>query len=309
MSTRGDAGALPPRVLSRGVELMPGVPLNVYGLHGSEYSVLIDTGIAPMKEALLDLCRELGNVGFVLLTHAHADHMGCNAAVHAATSARFAAAGALPWFEDLERHYREFCLVDQAAQGAPPDNEEQRREIMGLMDGAVHIDLLLEEGSVLRLDDETSLRTLRLPGHKLEEVAFLDEASGRLFMGDVLLALAAPFFHGLETAFGFRASLQRLRELIEAGTVSAIYASHHPPLGAQAALEAVQASERFVDEVLDAVVEAAGGVTQRQLWLEVSKRLGRVPEFRGFAMLQCAVAELVERGVLDIRDGLIGRCD
>lgn len=288
---------------------MPGVPLNVYALRGRAYSVLIDTGIASMKEDVLDLCRELGNVGFVLLTHAHADHMGCNAAVHAATGARFAAAGALSWFEDLEHHYREFCLVDQAAQGAPPDSEEQRSEIMGLMDGAVHIDLLLEEGSALRLDDETRLRTLRLPGHKLEEVAFLDEAGGRLFMGDVLLALAAPFFHGLETAFGFRASLQRLRELIEAGTVSTVYASHHPPLGADAALAAVAASDRFVEEVLDAVVEAANDVSQQRLWLDVTERLGRVPEFRGFAMLQRMVAELVERGVLGTEGGLIRRCD
>ena len=93
-------------------ELMPGVELYVYAVKGQRYSVLIDTGIASMKEALLELCQEVGTPKLVLLTHAHADHIGCNAAVFEATSAQFAVAGTLSWLENYDVHYREFCRTD-----------------------------------------------------------------------------------------------------------------------------------------------------------------------------------------------------
>ncbi len=39
------------------LDLMPEVPLNVYALRGSEYSILIDTGIKSMREQILSLCK------------------------------------------------------------------------------------------------------------------------------------------------------------------------------------------------------------------------------------------------------------
>ncbi len=302
---------LPRHIVSTGVELMPGVPLNVYGVRGRGYSVLIDTGIASMREEVLGLCRELGNVGVVLLTHAHVDHIGCNAAVKAATGARFAAAtadreartGALPWFEDLDAHYREFCLVTDEL----PDSPEQREEILGLVDGAVDIDLLIEEGVTFRLDDETALTTLRLPGHKLEEIGFLDRQRGELFTGDLLLALAAPFFHGYQGAEAFEHSLGRLLRMIEAGEVRTVYAAHHPPLDAAGAAAAARATRGFLGEVRERTLAAATGVTFSALWRSVCAAMDKQLEFRGHAMLRCLVDELVAGGVLTDDGGGISR--
>jgi len=289
---------LPPHILSTGVELMPGVPLNVYGVRGRDFSVLIDTGIASLRPGVLALCRELGNVGVVLLTHAHVDHIGCNEAVKRATGARFAAAGALAWFEDLETHYREFCLVTDEL----PDSREQREEILGLVDGPVPVALVIGEGVTFRLDDDTELRTLKLPGHKLEEVAFLDRRRGELFMGDVLLALPAPFFHGYQGARVFQSSLERLLQLIETGEVRTVYAAHHPPLGPEAAAAATRATQAFLSEVEERTLEAATGVTFSALWRDVCQAIDKQLEFRGYAMLECLVTELLEEGAL-IKEG------
>ena len=293
--------SLPRHIVSTGIDLMPGVPLNVYGLRGQEFSVVIDTGIAAMRDDLLALCRDLGNVGMVLLTHAHVDHIGCNATVRAATGARFAAAGALDWFEDLHTHYREFCLVSDEL----PDSAAQREEIFGLVDGPVHVDLLIEEGVTFRLDDETELKTVRFPGHKLEEVGFLDAARGDLFIGDVLLALAAPFFHGFQSARAFEDSLQRLLDLIDDGQVKAVYAAHHRPLDAEAAVAATSATLAFLAEVEACTLEAARGVSFSELWRTVCNRMQRQLEFRGFAMLRCLVDELVAEGVMREEGGVL----
>ena len=286
------------RVLSTHTLLMPGVPLYVHALHGKRYSVLIDTGTSAMKGQVLELCREAGKVAFVLLTHAHADHIGNNVAVRQETGAHFAAGGAAGWIENLEQHYREFCLTDLL-----PEPPGQREEILGLMDGSVSLSLLLEEGSRFVLDDETVLETLRLPGHKLEEIGFLEHTSRTLILGDVLLALAAPFFHGFETASGFRASLNRLERLIHSGQALQVRAAHHPPLNPQQALGAVQATRSFLDDVEQATLEAAAGVNFETLWRTVSAKLNREADFRGYAMLKVQVAELEASGHLTQQQG------
>lgn len=274
-------------------ELMPGVELYVYAVKGQRYSVLIDTGIAGMKGAILELCREVNAPKLVLLTHAHADHIGCNAAVFEATGAQFAAAGALPWLEDYDVHYREFCRTD-----ALPDSAEQRAEVLGLLDAPVAVDLVLAEHTRFRLGDDTELLTLAFPGHKLEEVGFLELHSATLILGDVLLALAAPFFHGFQTAVGFQQSLARLGALIESGRVTRVLSSHHHPLHAEAALGAVAATRTFLDDVEAATLEAATGVPFETLWRTVSAALNKEAEFRGYAMLEVQVRELQATGRL-----------
>jgi glyoxylase-like metal-dependent hydrolase (beta-lactamase superfamily II) len=289
---------LAPHLFTTGMTLMPGVPLNIYALRGSDYAVIIDTGIAGMRDQVLDLCREAGGVRYALITHAHADHIGCNVAVRGAFGARFAAAGALPWIEDLETHYREFCLLNAEL----PNSPEQKAEIMGLMDGPVHVDIVLTEGTTFRLGTDVELTTIPLPGHKLEEVGFLDEARGDLFMGDLLLALAAPFFHGFDTERGFRDSLRRVGTLIEAGRVKRIFPAHHAMLNADDAQKAIAVTSAFLDDFRGATIDAATGVAFPDLWRDVCAKLNKQLEFRGYAMVEAQVRELVEDGVLR-RDG------
>ena len=290
------------QVLTTTTDLMPGVPLNVHAVVGERSSVLIDTGIAEMREQVLALCREAGNVRDVLLTHAHADHIGNNRAVQQATGARFCAGGARPWIEDLQRHYAEFTCTDQL-----PDSEEQRQEIFTLMDGPVQVDLVLSEGTRFVLGGGPELETLAFPGHKLEEVGFLEEESGTLLLGDVLLARAAPFFHGFESARAFRASLGKLSALVEKGRVRRVLSAHHPPLDAAATLAEARATLTVLDEIEEATLAGANGVDFPTLWRDVSERCGKQAEFRGYAMLEVQVRELAQVGALTLEDGRISR--
>ncbi len=281
-------------------ELMPGVELYVYALKGTNYSVLLDTGIASMKPDILELCREVDTPKFVLISHAHADHIGCNGAVKAATGAHFAAAGALSWLEDYETHYREFCRTD-----ALPDSDAQRQEILALMDTPAQIDLLLSPNTVFRLGEGIELLTLALPGHKLEEVGFLEVHTGTLFLADVFLALAAPFFHGFQTSVGLYKSLARLEELIEVGRVTRVFSSHHHPMQPEQALEAIAATRTFLDDVESVTLGAATGIPFKTLWQTVCATFDKQEEFRGYAMLEVQVRELQAAGRLRQEDYLL----
>lgn len=282
---------------------MPDVPLNVYALRGKEFSILIDTGIKSMREQILSLCEETTNIRNVLITHVHADHIGCNVAVKEKTNAQFFAAGAIPWIENLETHYMEFCIPSEHL----PDSKEQRDEILGLMDGPVNVDMILTEGTIFRPGNGIELETISLPGHKLEEVGFLNHSTGDFFTGDILLALAAPFFHGFQTARGFKNSLNKIKNMMEMRKIKRILAAHHHPLNQESAYEVISWTEKFLDDVQNAVVQEAKGVDFPSLWKNVCNRMNKQLEFRGYAMLQVQVDELIEDFVLYKDNGKIFR--
>ncbi len=282
-----------------GQVLMPGVPLHVYAVQGPEYSVLIDTGIVQMKDAILDLCDRAGSPRLVLITHAHADHIGCNFAVKQKTGALFAASGALRWIEDYEAHYQEFCLPEKTLEYTP----DQRDDVNGVMDQEVHVDMLIRDGDVFRLGDGIELHTIAVPGHKLEEVAFHETSSKSLFMGDLLLALRTPFFHGFQTARGFHSSLDKIERLINDGSVEMVYAAHHDPMNAEMALNSVHETRRFIESIAENTLLAATGVDFTTLWKDVCNSMNRQLEFRGYAMLQVQLHEMETAGYVRHVDG------
>lgn len=278
---------------------MPGVPLNVYAVQGSRFSVIIDTGILPMKDDILKMCDSAGNIRYVLITHAHADHIGCNAAVRDHTGASFLAGGALPWIEDYEVHLREFCLPDETGKYTPG----QAGDVRSIMDEPVKVDLTLQEGDMIRPGDETELHVIAVPGHKLEEIAFLESNSRSLFMGDLFLALKAPFFHGFQTATGFHDSLDKIETLLESGKVETVYPAHFDALNPEGALQVIAETRSFLRDVLNHTFAAAAGRDRETIWKTVCAKMNKELEFRGYAMIGVQLRELEEAGLIRRGDG------
>lgn len=278
---------------------MPDVPLNVYAVEGSGFSVLIDTGIAPMKNEILGLCEAAGNIRYVLITHAHADHIGCNQAVRDKTGAKFLAGGALPWIENYETHIREFCLPEATGEYTPGQAEDVR----SIMDEPVTVDITIQDGDLIRPGDETEIQTISLPDHKLEEIAFLENTTRTLFMGDLFLALKAPFFHGFQTSTGFRSSLAKIQLMIEVGQIESVYPAHFAPMNADEALKAVKNTSGFLDAVENHTLEAAKGGTMPEIWQEVCRKMNKELEFRGYAMIEVQLMELLQSGQIRFEGG------
>lgn len=125
--------------------------------HNGKKAILIDTALEDAAGATIEPALRQAGLGWndlkwVVNTHSHFDHTGCNAAIKQRSAARFAVheAGA----EALRQ-----C-------GTPPD-------------------LLLAEGTRIG-DDELSLIAIHTPGHSADSVSFLEPETGTLFAGDAI---------------------------------------------------------------------------------------------------------------------------
>ena len=175
-----------------------------YLVSGRPGLALIDTGW-PTEDgwtALADGVRHAGHdiadVRYVLVTHAHADHLGMAGRVREASGALI---GMHPAESDTLLHraepqpWRERLSGWLRARGAP---EDQLAEITELMSGAVafharlaRADFDVEHGS-LPLGAGSSLRAVWTPGHTPGHLCFYDERQEVLLTGDHVLPRITP---------------------------------------------------------------------------------------------------------------------
>ncbi len=200
-------------------------PFNWYVVEDAGRLTLVDAGFPGhyrvFREGLRSIGREVKDVAAVILTHAHADHMGfadrvakeADAPVYI-HRADVAAAGRilqLPWYGLLSRAWRPYTasmLVHATFNGV--FGFWRVRNAVGIEDGQV-------------LDVPGRPHVLHAPGHTPGEVAFYLPEPGVLFSGDTLVtrdlysgALGGPQLpHRLLNAddTAARRSLDRLREI------------------------------------------------------------------------------------------------
>ena len=196
--------------------------VNCYLLDAADGFVLVDTGHATARRALLRALEETGyrpgTLRLVLLTHGDFDHTGNAAALRAAFGAPIA------------MHRGDVGMAERGDMFA--GRKKPSVLVRLLVPLLVRLrpadrftpDLLLEEGTDLApygLD----ARALWLPGHSRGSVALLT-AGGALFCGDLLENSRVPALNSLmdDPAAG-QASLERLRGL---GAVT-VYPGHGAP--------------------------------------------------------------------------------
>jgi glyoxylase-like metal-dependent hydrolase (beta-lactamase superfamily II) len=274
-----------------------------YILTGADRTLLVDTGLPHTPaEALapyLDgLGLHLGALDEVLISHADLDHCGGNRALRDLhPRARFACHELdRRWIESNDAMVNENYLWHEPHGFDEPD-EAGRAELKALCGGDAPIDEGLQGGETIRLDHDWRVEVLHLPGHTFGHIGVWDPRSRSANVIDAVLErgiydndgrlLIPPRIYDLS---GYRATIARLRAL----EPELLLTAHYPVLDAAAALDFLDRSLAFTDEVTQAVKEEmAGGTTE--LWpltQRLNERLGLYPEFPNeLAALVRAAAE------------------
>ena len=279
--------------------LTPRIPLHVHLVRG-ETAVLIDTGLSstyPYIGPLLDTARVLPRqVRLILNTHAHHDHIGSNRRVKADTQALVAApAGAVAWMEDHQRHLREFA--SHHAELLEPNED-----LASTLDGEARVDLVVDEGFVLRLGRGVELEAISLPGHMPAELAYYERSSRVLIVGDAVTGIDWPFIHGHLDPAAYRRTLARLRGLVVSLPVERTLLAHYPILEAaefDALLRRAMAYlDRLEEVILEQVQRASGAVDLGTVWRATCAALDKQLEFRGLATVDAHLQDLLARGLI-----------
>jgi glyoxylase-like metal-dependent hydrolase (beta-lactamase superfamily II) len=279
------------------------VPLTVHLVTGSNYAVLIDSGVADMFGPISDLIRASvsgpDQVKLILNTHAHHDHLGGNARLSELTGALVGAPGQhRAWHSDLETHYREFAL------GYPdliPDTPALRAEVLDTIDGPRDVDLPVTEGQVMELGGGVALEAVSLPGHMPDELGFIERTTRTLILGDALTGVGWSFFHGYTDADVYQATLAKLRAVIADHQIRMVRPAHYEELTAAQALDVLDRIAAGMADVDAAIRQRAArqpAFSLRDMWLAVSGQLGKNACFRGLRVVEAHLRRLERLGEL-----------
>jgi glyoxylase-like metal-dependent hydrolase (beta-lactamase superfamily II) len=229
-----------------------GLPLYLNALPTPDGIVLLDSGVARTPDAslraeLAEAGLRIEDIGLVVNSHAHPDHMGGNGRLREIADPVFAAPAAeAAWLEDNDRVLRELWDPNPDAytlRGA------QRAEVIAQLGERVRIDRLLRDGDEIPFG-AAALTVVTTSGHSPGHIAVLDRGRGVLFTFDDVqgagLPIAgtgltlAPLYHDVER---YLHGLHRLRGL----EFDVMVPAHGEHLDRPAALARVDESIAFVE--------------------------------------------------------------
>lgn len=285
------------------VQLTDVIPLHVFLIKGAHYAVWIDSGIKPMFPQFLEVMAEAGvrndDLRFVLHTHSHHDHIGCNAQIKDKTGCLLAApARYAAWHADFETHLNEFA---RPFPDLVPDTPELRDEVLSILDSPRPLDLFTDEGSQFNLGGGVSLRAYSFPGHMLAELGWFESSTQTLILGDAITGIAWPLFHGHLTVQGYRDTLAKIRRLMPELGVRQVLMAHYPPMTAPEVNALIDKAHDYIDSIevlLIRLLAGAASVTLETLWTETCKQMERRHEFRSLSMVAAHIQDLMARNLV-----------
>ncbi len=171
-----------------------------------EKITMIDTGVAGCGTEIFEAIRTAGRdpkeIGLIILTHSHPDHIGGAWAIQRATGCSIAAHPAeRAWIEDL-------------------DLQNRQRPVPGfesLVSGPVEIEWELDDGECIIPDETegglTEMTVIHTPGHSPGSISLFMEATDILFSGDAIPVPGNPPIY--DDPVASITSIRRLKELEE----------------------------------------------------------------------------------------------
>lgn len=212
--------------------------VHCYAIEGPDGWTLIDTGVGTAgnesrwREALAGLGSP--QVGQIVVTHYHPDHLGGAEALRALTGAPEVVQG------ELDTRMAHFAWVESGAEdvyaflrrnGMPEELAGQSASAEARMPVTpVTPTRQVREGDRVAAGG-TDWEVLHLPGHADGHIVLWDAASGRMFGGDVILQRISPNIGRWEDTAPDPLSrfLDSLRRLDELGP-AIVYPGHHEPI-------------------------------------------------------------------------------
>jgi glyoxylase-like metal-dependent hydrolase (beta-lactamase superfamily II) len=274
---------------------------------------LVDTGpnsgksLDELERALAELGHRIEDLGLIVITHQHMDHLGLLEIIARRSGAEVAALDVLgPYLEDFSASATaddEFSMTVMRRHGVPDELATALRVVGGAFrafGSSGQVTMPLSQGTELSLRDRT-FTALHRPGHSPSDTVLWDERRSILIAGDHLLSrissnplLSRPLSESPAAATAaerphaliqYMASLRETREM----PVRLVLGGHGPPVTEHAALidERFRMTARRADKIhrllasgpqtaYDLASRMWGNVAVTQAFLTLSEVLGHL---------------------------------
>ena len=213
------------------------------------------------------------DIGLVLNTHGHGDHIGGNAVLKAAGNAQvFIHRSDALFLEDHALSFDRFYAV-----GMEHDLEQQKAALLQQLGPETKVDRYLADGDRIDLGDGIVLRVIHIPGHTPGSCGYYWESEQILFAGDSVQGISTPggSLPILCDCAAYEKSLERLQALpIRTLLLSHPYRGIHLPPSLLREGEAV--GEYLADSLL--VVRALDEAVQREVRTSAGRPLVEIAD-------------------------------
>jgi len=238
--------------------------VNVW-LFAGRRRLLVDTGVASSPgQIIIPLLGNLGlgpeDLHLIINLHAHADHIGGNGALLAASGERVEFGAHARDADAIEDHH---ILARQVYRLTDP---EHVRTLLARCGPNVPVTYRYQGGEIVDLDGLT-LHIVHAPGHTAGNLALYDPANRALLHGESVMGAPPRDEQGREvTLFGTDplAYLQTL-ERLEALDFCLFLSSHRPPMDRDHGLDLIRESraalERYLSHCRNALAQGAASVS------------------------------------------------
>ncbi len=286
---------------------------SLYVLRGSDGALLFDTGLrGTIPDHLLPALAELGirpdEIATVVISHCDVDHFGGISDVRTSLPAARVVVHARDRaaVEDIDTFLAErgngFAVEYGLAES--PEGIAWMREV----GGAGPVDGTVDDGDLFELGGITA-KVLHLPGHTHGHLGlWVPEASAHL-VGDAVLADSVDLVDGTPAfppTYRYVADYRRTTDRLRAQPARALLTAHYPTYTGVAALDFLDRTSRFVDQLEELVlahIPADGpGIDLPHLLDAVNPRAGTWPSEGTAGALAYPVVghleDLAERGLI-----------
>jgi hydroxyacylglutathione hydrolase len=235
----------------------------VYFIFGPKICV-VDGGIAPATEAILDEIRKAGRdlkeISWLVQTHSHGDHIGASARIQEVSGCKVAAhPEEVSFMEDLEVQYR----------------NRPTPTFYTFVQKPVKVDRRVQEGDSIDFADGQTLQVIHTPGHSPGSISFYYLEDQALFSGDAIpLAGGLPIYSEIST------TVQSVLKLKAFPGIQALFSSWHEPQLGQKAYQTMDDALAYMQKIHDLVRREkanAPALASREMSLRILKNLG-LPE-------------------------------
>lgn len=211
--------------------------INIYLITG-ESCYLIDSGVSGSEkiidEYLHSIGRNMSDIKGIFLTHAHPDHIGGVAEIKRITDCKvYAPMLELEWIEDIDIQYRERPIPN----------------FYTLLSESVKVDVPLQDGDMVTLEDGLEICALLTRGHSHGSMSFI-LGNNLIFTGD-----AIPVAHDLPIFVDYEQSLYSLDRINELSDVQYFCPAWDEIYDKIRLKEVINDSKRMLRKLKDAVYQ------------------------------------------------------